>query len=162
MVFSLGIAEMIKHIGDKKFCTVCHTMEPMALAYEQDVHGGKNKTGFTAECNACHLPHDNILHYMYKKAEIGLHDVRVQIFGDLKSIDWEKSRKHAKDYVFDSGCLSCHENLKDATMSTPKGYLAHRSYFLKFTDKKCVECHQNVGHKALGLHLVKISHKKDQ
>ncbi len=154
-VLSLGFAQVVEDTSDAKFCTKCHTMNPMADAYYGSVHGGKNGSGFEAECNDCHLPHNNVLSYLYHKAKIGFHDVKVQFLGDLESIDWESKRKHAKDYVFDSGCLSCHVNLKDATMATPKGFMAHRDYFLKFTDKKCVQCHENVGHHNLGRHIDK-------
>lgn len=155
LFISLGIAQGVKETGDAKFCVKCHTMQPMADAYHASTHGGSNKAGVRAECNDCHLPHNNVANYLYQKAMIGFHDIKVQTFGDLKSIDWEEKRKHARDYVFDSGCLSCHENLKDATMGTPKGYLAHRQYFLKFVDKKCVDCHKNVGHYNLGGYIKK-------
>lgn len=150
MFMSLGIAQGVLVTGDAKFCITCHTMEPMAKAYHASSHGGKNSVGVEAECNDCHLPHDNVANYLYNKAKIGLHDIRVQTFGDLEAIDWEAKRKHAKEYVFDSGCLKCHVNLKDVTMGSPKGFIAHRSYFLKFVDKKCIECHTDVGHHNLG------------
>lgn len=155
LFMSLGIAQGVKETGDAKFCVKCHTMQPMADAYHASTHGGSNKVGVEAECNDCHLPHDNVANYLYHKAKIGFHDIKVQTFGDLESIDWEEKRKHASSYVFDSGCLSCHVNLKNATMGTPKGYLAHRQYFLKFTDKKCVDCHKNVGHYNLGGYIKK-------
>ena len=155
MVTSLGIAEAVHQTSDDRFCTMCHTMQPMADSYAKDVHGGNNSKGVKATCVACHLPHDNIAKYLFQKVSISAHDVRVQLFGDLEAIDWEAKRKHAKHFVFDSGCMSCHTNLREATMGTPKSLIAHREYFEKRTTKTCVECHNNVGHHILGDYLKK-------
>ena len=42
--------------GDK-FCIVCHEMDPMVIAYNDDVHSGNGKTGIKARCVDCHIPH---------------------------------------------------------------------------------------------------------
>ncbi len=160
LILSLGISEGVHQTSDAKFCISCHTMKPMIDSYHQDIHGGNNKVGFEAHCVACHLPHDNTANYLIQKVSTSFHDIRVQWFGDLKSIDWEANRKHSKHYVYDSGCVSCHENLQEKTMQTPKGFIAHRDYFAKTIDKKCVECHENVGHRNLGHYLKKV--KKEQ
>lgn len=155
MLVSFGIAVGVDKTSDDKFCTMCHTMQPMADAYLLDVHGGNNPRGTKATCVECHLPHDSLAGYLVEKAKTGFHDFRVQNFGDLESIDWEAKRKHAKNFVYDSGCMTCHTNLREATMSNPKGFIAHKEYFEKRTDKKCVECHENVGHHILGDHIIK-------
>lgn len=152
---SYGVGVMVHKTEDAEFCTICHTMKPMADSYREDVHGGKNSLGVTATCVDCHLPHDSLASYLFEKAKTGLHDVRVQNFTDTSNIDWETKRKRAKDFVYDSGCMSCHTNLRDATMSNPKGFIAHKEYFEKRTDKKCVECHNNVGHHILGDYIKK-------
>lgn len=136
--------------GGEAFCTTCHTMEPMAKAYRQDVHGGANPLGLTAQCVDCHLSHENSLAYFYTKAKFGLNDVYAQTFKDLDAIDWQALREHREDYVFDSGCLKCHSNLEQAPRRDTKAYVAHRPYFLGEIEKKCVSCHQHVGHKDLG------------
>jgi cytochrome c-type protein NapC len=40
-------------------------------------------------------------------------------------------------------------------MSNLKAFNGHRAYFSGNTDKHCVSCHENVGHKNLGDHLPK-------
>ena len=62
-------------------------------------------------------------------------------------------RERREQYVFDSGCLHCHANLERGTMASNKAFVAHKPYFLGETSKKCVTCHQHVGHKDLGSHL---------
>ncbi|WP_419766849.1 cytochrome c3 family protein [Arcobacter sp.] len=155
LLFSFGVAVGVHKTSDDKFCTMCHTMQPMANSYYRDAHGGNNVNGVRAKCVDCHLPHDSLANYLFEKAKTGLHDVRVQNFGDLESIDWEEKRKHAKRFVFDSGCMNCHTNLQNATSSNTKAFIAHKEYFEKRTDKKCVECHKNVGHHILGDYIKK-------
>jgi len=155
MILSLGIAEMVHVTSTDKFCTVCHTMQPMADSYHADIHGGNNSKGLKATCVACHLPHDTMVNYMWQKVGISLHDVRVQVLSDTSKIDWNAKRKHAKTFVYDSGCVSCHTNLQEATMRDPKAFIAHKEYFEGRTDKTCVECHANVGHHVLGDYLKK-------
>ncbi len=160
LIVSFGISVGVHETSDAKFCINCHTMKPMAESYQKDIHGGNNKVGFEANCVSCHLPHDNNLNYLVQKVKTSVHDIRVQWFGDLKSIDWEAKRKHSSHFVYDSGCMSCHKDLQIQTMQSQKAFVAHRDYFAKRVDKKCVGCHENVGHKNLGFYLKKP--KKEQ
>ena len=160
-VLSFGTAVMIKNTGDEKFCTMCHTMQPMADAYNADVHGGNNAHGFQAKCVDCHLPHESLAGYMIEKARTGIHDVWAELTYDKSKIDWQEKRKHATHFVFDSACLHCHVNLEDATMSDPKGFIAHKAYFQDHA-KKCVECHENVGHHNLGSYISRIQYKEEK
>ncbi len=155
VVLTLGVAQFIYVTGNDKFCSSCHVMEPMWAAYKQDTHGGANKAGFKAECAACHLPHDNILKYTFQKAVTGTYELAVNTFGNPEKIDWQERRKERAQFVFDSGCLHCHGELEKVASTNQKAFLAHRDYFAKNINKKCVECHENVGHKDLGLHLRK-------
>jgi cytochrome c-type protein NapC len=146
---------MIHSTSSKQFCGVCHTMKPMVEAYKMDVHGGAGKKGIEAKCVDCHLPHDSLANYLVAKAKTGMHDIWAELTYDKKAINWEEKRKHKEHFVYDSGCLSCHTNLKEATMSNMKAFKGHRAYFAGTTEKKCVSCHQNVGHKDLGIYLSK-------
>jgi putative tetraheme cytochrome c len=80
MLVSLGIAQMIHMTGDDKFCVSCHVMEPMRDAYLNDIHGGKNRVGVKADCVACHLPHDNVLNYVFRKAYNGATEAAAMVF----------------------------------------------------------------------------------
>lgn len=130
-------------------------MKPMHEAFLHDVHGGNNSVGFKAECVSCHLPHDNVANYLFVKARNGISEVAINFLGSPEKINWQEKRKDRKHFVYDSGCLSCHGNLQKATTQAGKSFLPHRDYFAKRTTKTCVECHENVGHKALGLYLHK-------
>ena len=155
MLLSLFTAHMVEETSDEKFCGSCHSMEPMVKAFKNDIHGGNNRVGFRATCTDCHLPHDGVANYMFQKSLTGMHDVWVETFGDTENINWEEKRKHRKHFVYDSGCLRCHKNLKDATASNHKAFIAHKAYFMKKNelDLNCVSCHENVGHKNLSEYL---------
>lgn len=152
---SFGGAVAVKSTSGKEFCGQCHTMDPMIASYEHDVHGGAAKHGMEVKCVDCHLPHDSMKNYLVEKVRTGLKDVYVQNFTDTSTIDWQERRKHKESYVFDSACLNCHVDLQESSLSNLKAINAHRDYFGKRTEKKCVSCHENVGHKDLGLYLSK-------
>ncbi len=141
-----GVESVFENTKDAEFCASCHTMEPMRRSYEQDVHGGNNKMGVVVDCLGCHLPHDGPFHYAVAKAQTGLHDIWAELTYDLEKIDWIAKRERREHYVYDSGCLSCHQNLERATMASNRAFVAHKPYFLGTTEKKCVSCHQFVGH----------------
>ena len=130
-------------------------MQPMVKAFKDDIHGGNNRVGFRATCTDCHLPHDGVTNYMFQKSLTGMHDIWVETFDDTKKINWQAKRNHRKHFVYDSGCLRCHKNLKDATASNQKAFIAHKSYFMKKEELglNCVSCHENVGHKNLSEYL---------
>ena len=139
--------------GGEDFCGGCHTMTPMVVSFTQDVHGGNNASGFKGKCVDCHLPHNNLVNYVVAKSYFGFHDVWAQTFYNLETIDWQAKRKEREHYVFDSGCMSCHKELERASMKDSKAFVAHKPYFLGEVDKKCVSCHENVGHLNLTDHL---------
>ncbi len=153
VLFSLTLAEVFHVTGDAEFCIKCHVMEPMVESYENDVHGGKNKNGVQASCVDCHLPHDTVVHYIAMKTKTSMNDIWVNVMTDTDKIDWEERRSHREHFTYESGCLDCHKNLEEATMSNMKAFLPHRDYFRGATNATCIFCHENVGHKNLGLYL---------
>ena len=145
--------ESLTATSDAQFCVNCHTMAPFEAAHNMDVHGGQNAHGVRASCADCHLPHDSSFNYLYTKARTGIHDLYVENFGDLENIDWQAKRAHREEWVYDSGCITCHTNLEEATMSTNDALIAHRAYFRGEIDDQCVTCHENVGHHNLSEYI---------
>lgn len=147
---SLITAEIVHNTGDEAFCGSCHSMEPMAKTFKLDVHGGNNDRGFVAECADCHLPHDSVASYMIDKTVHGINDVFVETFTNTDEIDWIARRSERARYVFDSGCLSCHQDLLDKTIaSNPKSLQTHAHYknqLAKEDPIQCVSCHATIGH----------------
>ncbi|QDF29639.1 cytochrome c3 family protein [Halarcobacter anaerophilus] len=155
LIISFGSSVGVKHTSDKNYCASCHTMQPVVDSYKMDIHGGAGEHGIEVKCVYCHLPQDSMANYLITKVKTGMHDLYVENFEDTSKIDWHKMREHRESFTYDSACLNCHTNLKNATESNLKAFNAHRKYFAKTTDKTCVGCHENVGHKDLGLYLPK-------
>jgi cytochrome c-type protein NapC len=140
---------VIEATSDRAFCTVCHSMEPFAQAYDQDSHGGRNPGGVAAACVDCHLPHTGPVRYLAAKVHTGLHDGWAQVLSLFKEPDWVGNLDRRADYVYDSGCLRCHARLRDATSDDPTAAFAHQTYFQQGSNMHCVTCHAHVGHKDL-------------
>ena len=154
VVGSWSVTETIVHeTGDAEFCSTCHAMRPMVAAYREDVHGGAGDQGIRAACTDCHVPHDNPLNLVTTKMRLGAHSLWAQMTYDISSIDWEAKREERERLVFDSGCLQCHSDLERASEGDSSRFVAHRPYFQRQTGKKCVTCHERVGHRNLSAHL---------
>lgn len=148
----LPVHYALEETSGDKFCVVCHEMDPMVIAYSTDVHGGNSKTGMKAKCVDCHLPHDNLVKYVYQKARNGVVEGYVHFFGEPDKIDWHERRKNRENFVFDNGCLTCHENLVANKLTSPQAQKMHIHYenLLGSKDElKCASCHIEVGHKGL-------------
>ena len=148
--------------GDYEFCTSCHTLKPMGAAYREDVHGGNNPVGFRATCSQCHIPQGNSLHYLLVKAKHGVVDPFMELTKDPYDIDWHGNRERREEFVYDSGCLSCHKYLQEATEGNRRAFRAHRRYFEDPDKHGCVFCHENVCHKRLGHHLEEMGWPKNK
>ena len=153
VVCSLLAAEMVERTAGVRFCASCHTMKGPARAYAEDVHGGNNPYGVRARCVDCHLPHDNVAHYLAAKAMTGTKDVLGEMFWARK-VDWKTNLKNRKEFVYTSGCLQCHD-LGTMRYEIPKAFLAHREFQMGVVDS-CVKCHEHVGHRHIGEHLPTI------
>lgn len=164
---SLGYKAVVV-TGEYPFCGSCHAWDgAIAETNVMDtVHGASNPKGVQATCTQCHLPHDNIVNYLYTKAKNGIAEGFTTLTGDPNEKDWLANREHArKYYTFDSSCLNCHNNafveaneLKTSTISK-----MHQKY-IEFKDSdeamKCTDCHKHVGHKNLGGTLFKLKSKE--
>ncbi len=161
-VLGWGVVEsVIQRTSGVEFCAGCHSMQPMAAAYQEDVHGGANPDGIRVPCADCHLPHESSFGYLVAKIQLGAHDLWVELTRDTDRIDWLAMRAHRERFVHDSGCLSCHSDLERATSANPRAFVAHKPYFLGQTEKLCVSCHQSVGHAELERHL-KVTRTKGE
>ncbi len=152
LTLSLVAAEMIERTSGIDFCSLCHSMKKVSQAYTEDIHGGNNPLGFRAKCTDCHLPHDNVLHYVAAKAYTGTQDVLGEIFW-ADSFDWIANLRNKEEFTYTTGCLQCHD-LSIIRYEIPKAFLAHKD-FLSGKVKSCVKCHEHVGHKNIQDFLVK-------
>ena len=155
-VIGLGIsyiaAVMVDYTGKPEFCGSCHEMKPMAESFKISVHGGNNKFGFAAHhCTDCHLPHNSIAGYLVAKGISGTRDMMAHI-GLIKMVDFKENYHEMKDYVYDSGCLSCHHGIKNLEESGLDNELkeVHQKFYWDAKkagkDVSCVTCHNDTTH----------------
>lgn len=152
LIFSYTTYEIVTKTGTAKYCISCHEMAPMKASYDQDVHGGSGKSGIKASCVSCHLPHDNMVNYLFIKTKKGIKESAIHYFTDTNKIDWHKKREQRDTFVYDSGCIKCHTNYDINNKYSSKAIQMHSHYKeLLNTNKKltCASCHVEVGHNGL-------------
>jgi cytochrome c-type protein NapC len=137
------------------FCVVCHAMEPMVKSYQDSMHGGNNPRGIMTPCTDCHVSHKNVFAHFVGKARSGTHDAWVTLTRDESNLDWQELRDRREEYVYDSGCVTCHRNLETATEDNR----FHDNYFDEIVDAQCVTCHEEVGHSNLNKYILETKYK---
>ncbi len=137
---------MIQTTNTDVFCVSCHVMKPFRVAWKMETHGGNNPKGLEAQCVDCHLPHGSFVEYITAKAYTGTRDIIMNMIIDPNTYDWAGRAKHRRDFTYDNACRKCHANLTPYGMRT-SGILAHMQYLVGDLDKRCVDCHEHVGHK---------------
>lgn len=116
---------------DPKNCANCHAMNEQ---YDAWMAGSHSKV---ATCNDCHLPHDNIVHKYWVKAEDGfLHGLKFSTGWYPENIEIRDVNKKVTEHA----CLSCHEDLTEE-MRMPYKNASHD------TQVSCLKCHSEVGHR---------------
>ncbi len=140
IIFQIGIVE---HTSSVEFCASCHSMQQFHDAWINGKHGTGKKGIIVAKCADCHLPHDNMVHYLWVKGISGTKDTVATIFGYQP--DWIKNLEKREEFTYESGCRKCHVNLVAPGIPL-KAFKAHRQYELGETQKTCISCHQDVGH----------------
>ncbi|MGO1638772.1 MAG: cytochrome c nitrite reductase small subunit [Ancrocorticia populi] len=115
--------------SDPEACINCHIMEDQYDAWQAGVHSD------VATCADCHLPHDNVVHKFYVKAEDGfLHGLKF-------TTGWHPEKIEARDSsleITNTACLECHADITSDIRHL--GYADNDEVF------DCVRCHSGVGH----------------
>lgn len=138
---------MLDTTNKDTFCISCHVMKPFRTSWQEEVHGGKNRQGFVAQCVDCHLPHGNFFEFFTIKAVTGVGDMIQNLYIDGAEFDWAaNANKRLLRFTFDSACRHCHSVLTPPGLPSG-GLIAHRAYLRGDTKKTCAECHPHVGHK---------------
>ncbi|NLS12497.1 cytochrome C [Vibrio sp. SM6] len=153
LLASLPAAEVMHALSSNEFCSSCHTMEPMAETFARSVHGGNNSQGFVAECVDCHLPDSNVVEELYVKGTSGLRHLWGEYILGMEALDYQALHPKRTEYVFDSGCESCHQALEAradvATDTSPISDQTHKMAFAQRetnSDFQCASCHYDIAH----------------
>lgn len=128
-VYTFVFAKGLSYFGtNPATCANCHAMNEEYDAWQAGSHHA------VATCNDCHLPHDNIVHKYWVKAEDGfLHGLKF-------STGWYPENIQIRDVnkkVAEKNCLHCHEGLTEDVQMT-------RTHD---TQVSCLKCHSEVGHR---------------
>ncbi len=140
----------LHHTSQEKFCVSCHTMEWNEQTLMQTPHG-HNQFGVTADCAACHLPHDAIPMYIRKVQ--ALNEVYETITGKYDkpgSFDAERYRMAQKEWARmeangSAECKACHRyDRMDFDKMPYKARVAMKAAAAK--DQSCIDCHKGIAH----------------
>jgi formylglycine-generating enzyme len=147
VLFILGGEKAMHMTSTNKYCVSCH-IHPMADAsWKKSVHY-ETKSGYRVGCVDCHLPPKGD-GYLWAKGTTGLRDLWGKWTKDSASFNWDDRRRLeiARNYVYESSCIKCHENLFPAKL-TKAGEDAHLYYTQtkKTNELHCINCHLNAGH----------------
>ena len=152
--FTIGTQVMVNTTGTNAFCGgACHSMQWVANEYRQSAHA-INRTGVTASCHDCHIPHayPELLWY---KARAGIHDAIAETRGVISTEEkFKKERlRLAKDVWAEykennsANCQHCHAFTKDI-VAKQKDFVRpmHEQFLAKAAT--CIDCHEGIAHTA--------------
>src|SRR4029434_7140563 len=112
----IGTQVMVVATGTNEFCGgACHSMQWVAAEYKVSGHA-MNRTGVSAGCHDCHIPHD-YPQLLWYKAKAGLHDAIGEARGVISTEDkCKKERSRLANSVWaeykannSENCQHCHK-----------------------------------------------------
>jgi cytochrome c-type protein NapC len=153
----LGVAGVIAFdvtmhaTSTEKFCISCHEMESIPYAQLKTTAHFNNRTGVSATCSDCHLPHE-FVPKMIRKIEAsrevwghmtGLIDTPEKYAAHLPAM---KAREIARLKANNSQeCRNCHT--LERMQSDLQSKMAQRSHKPeRMQDKSCIDCHAGIAH----------------
>lgn len=133
-LYTFKISNAVSYISDEpKTCVNCHIMTPQYATWFHSSHREK------ANCNDCHVPHDNVFNKYYFK---GMDGLRHATMFTLRMEPQVIFIKEAGKNVVQQNCIRCHENVNEkvgTNLVTGKNYKHGKG-------KLCWECHREVPH----------------
>ncbi len=127
IVLGLGIfggsMYAIEETNDRAFCASCHVMLPAAVSNKGSLHADLT-------CNDCHLPHDNVVNYLFTKAKLGVTDVYKNTVGDY---DVPVMATADMKTIINDNCIRCHR-------------MTNMDVDVMNVKSACIDCHRSVPH----------------
>ena len=133
-IYIFYISKAHSYLSDNpKTCVNCHIMAPQYATWNHSSHRE------WANCNDCHVPHNNMVNKYYFKAKDGLRHATIFTLRKEPQVIFIKDE--GKEVVQDN-CVRCHSKLL-----TDSKLLTKTEDFNHFrTDRKCWDCHREVPH----------------
>lgn len=133
-IFLLDFSNASSYLSDDpQACVNCHLMTPQYLTWTHSSHRE------VANCNDCHVPHNNVANKYFFKAKDGLY--HATIFTLRAEPQVIRARQPSIE-VIQNNCIRCHQTqVTDAKM---EAFVA--DHVVNRTDRTCWECHRDVPH----------------
>ena len=150
----IGTQVMVKVTGTNEFCGgACHSMQWVAQEYHQSGHA-VNRTGVSAGCHDCHIPH-NYPELLWYKAKAGTKDIIGEMTGVISTEDkFNKERTRMAKSVWaefkennSANCRTCHAFNKDV-IAKQKEMAQPMHQMVLAGQGTCIDCHKGIAHKA--------------
>jgi cytochrome c nitrite reductase small subunit len=118
---------------DPKTCVNCHIMAPEYATWSHSSHRE------VANCNDCHVPHNNIFNKYYFKAKDGMrHAYMFTLRLEPQTIFIHEEGKK----VVQQNCVRCHGDL----IHNAQLGLVTNTYYESFEQRSCWSCHRETPH----------------
>jgi len=133
-LFLLRISNAASYLSDKsETCINCHVMNPQYATWNHSSHRE------VANCNDCHVPHDNIFNTYFFKAKDGLRHATIFTMRAEPQVIFIKD---AGKEVVQQNCIRCHnrfltDNLAISNLSP---------LMITRTERQCLDCHRETPH----------------
>lgn len=133
-IFLLDFSNAPSYLSDDpQACVNCHLMTPQYITWTHSSHRE------VADCNACHVPHNNVANKYFFKAKDGLY--HASVFTMRAEPQVIRAREPSIE-VIQNNCIRCHQTqVTDAKM---EAFVA--DHMSSRTDRTCWECHRDVPH----------------
>jgi cytochrome c nitrite reductase small subunit len=119
---------------DPETCINCHVMNPQYASWQHSSHRE------VANCNDCHVPHNNVFNKYFFKAKDGL---RHSSMFTLRLEPQVIQIKEAGRKVVHQNCIRCHGKLLEDPQLQAAGNFDH---YLQRTERECWDCHRETPH----------------
>ncbi len=139
--FFIGLFAFIFYISraptylsdDPSTCVNCHIMTPQYATWSHSSHRE------VANCNDCHVPHDNFFRHYWFKANDGLRHATIFTLRREPQVIFirDGGRK-----VVQENCLRCHGEL---LLNDKMERMTNEGHDFR-KERNCVECHREVPH----------------
>jgi nitrate/TMAO reductase-like tetraheme cytochrome c subunit len=145
---------MVAATGTNEFCGgACHSMQWVANEYRQSGHFA-NRTGVSAGCHDCHIPHRYPALLLYK-AKAGIKDAIGEMSGVISTEEkFKKERARMAKEVWaefkennSANCRTCHRFNKDIVAKQKDFVQPMHEQFLAGA-MTCIDCHKGIAHTA--------------
>ena len=133
-LFLFRISNAASYLSDKsETCINCHVMNPQYATWNHSSHRE------VANCNDCHVPHDNVFNTYFFKAKDGMRHATIFTLRAEPQVIFIKD---AGKKVVQQNCVRCHERFLTDNLAISN--LSHLK--TDRTGRQCLECHRETPH----------------